>query len=138
VAKIGNPVVVGLDPNPSLIPNKFCGGSPSAEGVLRFCEGVIAAVAGLIPALKLQSAFFEIFGPEGIRAMQAAAAEASSRGLIVIVDVKRGDIGETSAAYAAAYLGPNAFIECDAMTLNPYLGWDSLEPFFQVALEQNK
>jgi len=92
----------------------------------------------LVPVVKLQSAYFEIFGPEGIRAMQTAASEASSRGFLVIVDVKRGDIGETSAAYAEAYLGSNAFIECDAMTLNPYLGWDSLEPFFRVALEQSK
>jgi orotidine-5'-phosphate decarboxylase len=140
VGKLGNPVVLGLDPNPGLIPKTFFSGqgAASADGVLRFCTAVLDAISGLVPVVKLQSAYFEMFGPEGIRAMQAAASEASSRGFLVIVDVKRGDIGETSAAYAEAYLGPNAFIQCDAMTLNPYLGWDSLEPFFRVALEQNK
>lgn len=142
VRQIGNPVVVGLDPSLEYIPPAFLGAADSAAGrsasVERFCNAVLDAIAGLVPAVKLQSAYFEILGGDGLLAMARVAARATERGFVVIIDAKRGDIGSTSAAYAEAYLGSRAFLQCDAMTVNPYLGWDSIEPFFDVALNNGK
>lgn len=104
----------------------------------RFCLAILDAVEGLVPVVKLQSAYFEVLGGAGFDAMARVAESATARGMLVIADVKRGDIGPTSAAYAEAFLGPRAFLRCDAVTLNPYLGRDSLEPFFDVALANGK
>jgi orotidine-5'-phosphate decarboxylase len=141
VRRIGNPVVVGLDPIPEHIPASFgdsAGAGGRSEAVERFCGAVLDAVEGMVPVVKLQSAYFEILGGEGLNAMARVASKAAALGFLVIVDAKRGDIGSTSVAYAEAFLGRGAFIQCDAMTVNPYLGWDSLEPFFNVALANGK
>jgi orotidine-5'-phosphate decarboxylase len=138
VQKLGNPIVVGLDPNLEFIPQTFFEQSTRSVGVERFCFAVIDAIAGLVPVVKIQSAYFEVLGGDGVHAMARVATRAAERGLLVIVDAKRGDIGSTSRAYADAFLGPDAFIKCDAMTLNPYLGWDSLAPFFSAALTNRK
>jgi orotidine-5'-phosphate decarboxylase len=110
-------LVVGLDPVPEQMP---------VPDLLEFCCGIVDAVAEHAVAVKPQSAFFEAHGPEGVRAFFDACAYARGAGLLVIADVKRGDIGSTARAYAAAY----AFV--DALTVNPYLGRDSLEPFVEV------
>src|SRR3954471_12102008 len=111
-------LVVGLDPVPTLMP-------ASLDGDIRaFCEGIVDAVAEYAVAVKPQSAFFEAEGPDGVRAFFEVCAYAREAGLLVIADVKRGDIGSTAAAYAAA----DARV-ADAVTVNPYLGRDSLEPF---------
>ena len=118
-------VVVGLDPRPDLFPVEVGG------DVTRFCCGVIDAVAPYAVAVKPQLAFFEALGIDGLRACEEVCAYARSAGLLVILDGKRGDIGSTARAYAAAYLeprngdGPAA----DALTVNPYLGRDSVEPY---------
>jgi orotidine-5'-phosphate decarboxylase len=137
-------VVVGLDPHIELMPRSILKGvdkkkrSDVARAVERFCLGIIEAIAETAIAVKPQVAFFERLGPAGYEALEAVVAAARGRGLIVISDCKRGDIGSTAAAYAAYHLGlanPTngelAGLQADAMTVNPYLGEDSLMPFVE-------
>jgi len=119
-------VVVGLDPRPDLLPVEVGG------DVTRFCCGIIDAVAPHAVAVKPQLAFFEALGVDGIVACDEVCAYARSAGLMVIVDGKRGDIRSTARAYAAAYLEPRAGGDgpaADALTVNPYLGRDSVDPY---------
>lgn len=113
----GAPLCVGLDPNPALMPEGI--------GVVDFCCGIVDAVAGTAVAVKPQAAFFEAQGPTGWAALVEVCGYAREAGLLVIADAKRGDVPSTARAYAAAF-APLA----DAVTVNPYLGHDSLEPFF--------
>ena len=129
-------LVVGLDPRPELLPVELRGDAhrgraQAAEACTRFCCGVVDAVAPYAVAVKPQLAFFEALGSDGIRALEAVCAYARSAGLLVIADAKRGDIGSTARAYASAFLeaGEGETPLADAMTVNPYLGRDSLEPF---------
>jgi orotidine-5'-phosphate decarboxylase len=105
-----------------------------------FCCKIIDIVAPLVPAVKPQAAFFEEYGPEGMQALCNVIHYARKQGLIVICDAKRGDIGSTAEAYARAYLAGAdqnaASWGADALTINPYLGIDSLEPFIKVAHER--
>jgi orotidine-5'-phosphate decarboxylase len=116
VERTGSSLVVGLDPDPALVP----------EGVeaVEFCRGIVDAVAPSVVAVKPQAAFFEALGPNGWAGFAEVCAYARAAGLLVIADAKRGDVGSTARAYAAAF-APLA----DAVTVNPYLGRDSLEPF---------
>jgi orotidine-5'-phosphate decarboxylase len=114
-------LVVGLDPVVARLP---AGVADDIEG---FCCGIVDAVAEHAVAVKPQSAFFEVLGHEGVRSFERVCAYARAAGLLVIADVKRGDIGSTARAYAEAF-APIA----DAVTVNPYLGTDSLEPFVEV------
>ena len=102
-----------------------------------FCLRIIDVVAPLVPAVKPQSAFFELCGPEGVQSLARVIRRAREKGLIVICDAKRADIGPTAEAYAAAYLAgedPEAApFAADAVTVNPYLGTDTLDPFVQLA-----
>jgi orotidine-5'-phosphate decarboxylase len=123
-------LVVGLDPRPDLFPLEVRG------DVARFCGGIIDAVAPHAVAVKPQLAFFEALGVEGIAALEDLCGYARSAGLLVILDGKRGDIGSTARAYAAAYLEPR--VEGgqplgDALTVNPYLGPDSVEPYLAAS-----
>jgi orotidine-5'-phosphate decarboxylase len=124
-------VLVGLDPRPELFPVELRG-EPPAEGSARFCRGIIDAVAPYVVGVKPQLAFFEALGPPGLAAFEKVCAYARSAGLIVLADGKRGDIGSTARAYASAYLEPRedeAQPLADALTVNPYLGRDSVEPY---------
>lgn len=137
----GNPVVVGLDPRADRLPPGFLEGdgpAAAARGFARFCREVLDVVAPLVPAVKPQAAFFEQCGPAGMAALQEVVDDAVSRKLIVILDGKRNDIGSTAEAYADAYLGrrPASVWGCDALTVNPYLGDDSLEPFVEAASQR--
>jgi orotidine-5'-phosphate decarboxylase len=114
---------VGLDPDPRYLPDGFDNGP---EDALRFCLDIVEAISDLTAAFKVNFAFFEALGPEGWEAIARLRAEIPA-GIPVIADAKRGDIGNTSRAYAHAILGAQNF---DAITVNPYLGWDSLAPFF--------
>ena len=129
-------LVVGLDPRLDLLPLELRGdahvGRPAAaEATARFCCGIIDAVAPHCVAVKPQLAFFEVLGADGIAAFERVVGYARSAGLLVIVDGKRGDIGSTARAYADAYLEPGVHGDpiADALTVNTYLGRDSLEPF---------
>lgn len=135
----GTVLCVGIDPHPDLMPPVFGGanqqlGSQAALAHLRdFSLAVIAASAGMIPAIKPQAALFEAHGAGGMVILAEIARTAQQQGLLVIMDAKRGDIGSTARAYAAGWLGPDAAFASDALTINPYLGMDSLEPFFTQA-----
>ena len=123
-------LVVGLDPRLDVLPVELRG-DPPAEAVSRFSRGIVDAVAPHAVAIKPQLAFFEALGPEGMRSLEEVCAYARAAGLLVIADGKRGDIGSTARAYASAYLEPRGGADAvaDALTVNPYLGRDSLEPF---------
>jgi orotidine-5'-phosphate decarboxylase len=134
----GNPVLVGLDPRAeSLPPGLLVGNSPEdlSFAYCEFCKRVIDVVAPLVPAVKPQAAFFEQLGPAGCFALKAVIDYAAAAGLVVILDGKRNDIGSTAQGYAEAYLGPGEASPwgCDALTVSPYLGDDSLTPFVDVA-----
>jgi orotidine-5'-phosphate decarboxylase len=127
-------LVVGLDPVLELLPDELQAEAP-ADALVRFCCGIVDAVARFAVAVKPQSAFFEAHGSEGVRACEQVCAYARAAGLLVIADAKRGDIGSTARAYAAAFVEPrgDASPLADAMTVNPYLGRDALEPFLDAA-----
>ena len=124
-------VLVGLDPRPELFPVELRG-EPPAEASARFCRGIVDAVAPYVVGVKPQLAFFEALGPDGLAAFEEICAYARAAGLVVLADGKRGDIGSTARAYAAAYLEPReegGVPIADALTVNPYLGRDSVEPY---------
>jgi orotidine-5'-phosphate decarboxylase len=105
----------------------------TAEAVADFCRAFLARTLGRVAALKPQSAFFEALGWRGVKLLGELMAEARERGLPVVLDAKRGDIGSTAEGYAAAYLAENAPLRADALTVSPWLGLDSLEPFLRAA-----
>lgn len=124
---------VGLDPRVDLFPVELRG-EPPAEAAERFCRGVVDAVAPHAVAVKPQLAFFEALGAEGMAAFEEVCAYARAAELLVIVDGKRGDIGSTARAYATAYLESRGRPPLgDALTVNPLLGRDSLDPFLAAA-----
>jgi orotidine-5'-phosphate decarboxylase len=130
-------VCVGLDPDLARLPEAVwhgvrAGPAGTARAVERFCSGIIEAVAEHAVAIKPQLAFFEAIGPPALSALERICESARAAGLLVVLDGKRGDIGSTSAAYASAYLSPaveGSGPRGDALTVNPYLGDDGLEPF---------
>jgi orotidine-5'-phosphate decarboxylase len=141
VAAVGTPALVGLDPHETLLPDEFAvarrADAPRAEraaAAADFCCALLDVVAGRVAAVKPQSAFFERFGADGAQAWERVLVRAHALGLLVIGDVKRGDIGSSASAYAQGLLGPeDPRLACDAITLNPLLGSDSIEPFAGVA-----
>jgi orotidine-5'-phosphate decarboxylase len=131
-AKFG-PLTWGLDPSGRLLEEWGLGDSP--DGLDRFADIVVPAAAGTIGLVKPQSAFYERHGWRGIRTLTRLTVEARSAGLLVIMDVKRGDVGSTNDAYAGAYLGPDAPLEADAVTVHPYLGLGAMGAFVSRAHE---
>jgi len=128
--------IVGLDPRIDQMPAFVRPGSACAA-ITEFHELVLDAVADLVPAVKPQLAFFEQYGVAGIQAFENTLRAAKQRGLLVIADGKRNDISSTAEAYANAYLGGDVF-DCDAMTVTPYLGCDSLAPFVEACQRHAK
>ena len=131
----GTPALVGLDPRVESFPAGLRPGDPNdrdacAEALERYCAGVIAAVAPLVPAVKPNIAFFEAYGWQGVRAFERTVKCAQDAGLLVIADAKRGDIGSTAKAYARSIF---EVMGADAVTLSPWLGADSLAPFFEYS-----
>jgi orotidine-5'-phosphate decarboxylase len=102
-------------------------------GLDRFADLMLEAVTGTVGLIKPQSAFYERHGWRGIRTLQRLIAGARAAGLLVVLDVKRGDVGSTNAAYAEAYLGAGAPLEADAVTVHPYLGLDAMDAFVSRA-----
>ncbi len=140
VRQAGTPLVVGLDPSWEHLPTGLrpAGNGRDlavvAEAVETFCCGIVDVVADLVPAVKPQAAFFEALGIDGWQVMHRVMEYAQSRGLLVILDAKRGDIGSTAQAYASAYLSRmDGRVVADALTVNPYLGADTLRPFLAMA-----
>jgi len=127
------PLVFGLDPSGDLLESWGLG--DSADGLDRFADVVIAAAAGTVGLVKPQSAFFERHGWRGIRTLDRLMAGARDAGLLVILDVKRGDVGSTNDAYAEAYLGKDAPLAADAITVHPYLGVGAMGPYVARAAE---
>ena len=144
VRRTKTPTLVGIDPRLGNLPAPLRPTDPSpspaqiANAFVEFSKGIVDVVAPLVPAVKPQSAFFEQIGPAGTVALGTVIQYARSKGLVVITDAKRNDIGSTADAYAQAYLGPpdSTPFASDCLTVSPYLGEDSLEPFVEVA-QQN-
>jgi orotidine-5'-phosphate decarboxylase len=125
------PLVLGADPHAQVLAG--WGLTDDADGLERFTDIVLAAAAGTVGLIKPQSAFYERHGWRGIRALARLVAAARAQGLLVILDVKRGDVVSTSDAYASAYLGDGAPLAADAVTVHPYLGLAALGQFVERA-----
>jgi len=144
VRELGHPLCVGLDPHLAAIPPLFRRGSmapgdpQTVEAVEDFLTAVIDRIAGRVAIVKPQIAFFEQLGWRGMRLLEVICGRARVAGLLVLLDAKRGDIGSTAEGYATAYLAPEAPLPVDAITLNPYLGFDTLAPFARVAGEAGR
>jgi orotidine-5'-phosphate decarboxylase len=125
------PLCVGIDPHPALLSEWGLG--HDAAGVREFGLRTVDAAAGRVGVVKPQVSFFERFGSAGFAALEEILAAARAAGLIVIADAKRGDIGTTMDAYAAAWLTPGSTLEADALTVNPFLGVGTLTSTFALA-----
>jgi len=147
----GNPVVVGLDPRLEMMPDFLNprganpNGKTAAEMITSFHELILDIVSPLVPAVKLQIAFYEQYGLPGLQALHETIGLARDRKLVVIVDAKRNDIATTATAYANAFLGRTAYgtelrpvFDVDCITISPYLGRDSLQPFVDVCSKYGK
>jgi orotidine-5'-phosphate decarboxylase len=124
-------VCVGIDPHTELL--RSWGLRPDIEGLAAFTATCVSAFAGKVAVVKPQSAFFEVFGSAGISVLERAVHDLRAAGTLVLLDVKRGDIGSTMDAYANAYLHKDAPIAVDAITASPFLGVGSLDPAFDLA-----
>ena len=150
----GNPTVLGLDPKLDYIPAEYKEEAYAARGktlegaaaaIFRFNKALIDALCDIVPAVKPQAAYYEMYGWQGVRALAETISYAQSKGMFVIADCKRNDIGATMEAYADGWLG-NTEVEgipfvpfgCDALTVNGYLGTDGIEPLIKVCREQDK
>jgi orotidine-5'-phosphate decarboxylase len=137
IRRKNTPLCIGLDPFPDKIPALF--GKPGEIGALeKFCEAVVPIAAQHAGVLKPQLGLFEPFGPDGVRIARDVVTHARAAGLTVILDAKRGDIGTTAEGYARAALGPAPGFDADCVTVNAYLGKDSLEPFLAIAEREKK
>lgn len=125
------PLCVGIDPHPGLL--EAWGLPDDADGLERFALAAVDALAGHIAVLKPQSAFFERHGSRGIAVLERVLSRTRDGGALVLLDVKRGDIGSTMTAYAQAYLDDGAPLAADAVTLSPYLGTGALAPALELA-----
>ena len=148
----GCPICVGIDPVYESLPDAVAGPAgqrdandteAALDAIFEFTAGVLRTVAPLVPVVKFQSAYFERYLWDGVEAYYSLIAEAKDLGLLVIGDVKRGDIGSTSAAYAQAHLAEVSLEEAeaatpDAITVNPMMGPDAIRPFVAAAQEANK
>jgi orotidine-5'-phosphate decarboxylase len=154
ISDLGNPTVVGLDPRLAQIPEFIKEKAldefgetfeAAAAAILEFNKGIIDAIADIVPAVKPQIAFYECYGYEGFKAYEETIKYAQKKGLIVIGDAKRNDIGTTATAYAEGHLGKvDLFgelvpsIDADALTVTPYLGTDGIAPFTKVCQQEGK
>ncbi|MCL2594816.1 MAG: orotidine-5'-phosphate decarboxylase [Promicromonosporaceae bacterium] len=130
------PLCVGIDPHPSLL--AAWGLPDDVMGLREFSLGVVAALGGHVAALKPQAAFYERHGSAGIAVLEETLAAARRVGTLTIVDAKRGDIGSTMTGYAEAYLRDGSPLAGDALTVSPYLGFGSLRPAIDLALETGR
>ncbi len=130
------PLCAGIDPHAGLL--EAWGLPDTVDGLQRFALGAAEALAPEVAAVKPQSAFFERFGSRGIAVLEQVVATCREAGALVVLDVKRGDIGSTAQAYADAYLDPRAPLVVDAITATPFLGFGSLRPMLETAQRHDK
>ena len=145
-----NPTVMGLDPRYEMIPEVIRNKYPQtlegvAKSIVEFNKKLIDAIYDIIPAVKPQIAFYEMYGLEGMKAFEETCKYAKQKGMLVIADIKRGDIGTTAKAYSNAFLGKTkigdkeeSIFNVDFVTLNPYMGLDSVKPFIEDCVTYNK
>ncbi len=150
IKETNNPTVMGLDPRYDMIPDsiktKYTKDIEGAcKAILEFNKGLIDSVCDIVPAVKPQIAFYEMFGVEGIKVFNETCKYAKEKGMCVIADVKRGDIGSTAAGYSNAFLGKTpigdekvSIYDVDFVTVNPYLGIDGVKPFIDDCKEYGK
>jgi orotidine-5'-phosphate decarboxylase len=125
------PLCAGIDPHAALLHEWGLG--DDVAGLERFALTAVEGLAPHVSVVKPQSAFYERFGSRGIAVLERVVAESRAAGALVLLDVKRGDIGSTSQAYADAYLDPSSPLAADAVTASPYLGFGSLDPMIETA-----
>ena len=137
--KIGSPLCLGLDPHSNLIPKLFKRDSHelSIRNIEDFLFEIISIAKNKIVALKPQVAFFEQWGPDGMSLLVKISKLARENNIPIIMDAKRGDIGSTSEAYAKAWLGQKSYFKANAITLNPWMGVETLLPFIELANKSN-
>ena len=154
IIRMKNPTVVGLDPKPEYVPEHIRKASyeqfgetleGAADAIFQFNKGLIDALCDVVPAVKPQSAYYERLGWHGMAALEKTIRYAHEKGMYVIADIKRGDIGSTAAAYAEGWLSGAPIegqvfksFDADCVTLNGYMGADSVNPFLKVAGERDK
>ena len=127
------PLCVGIDPHPALLAR--WGLRDDVDGLRQFAQTVVDALGDRVAVVKPQSAFFERFGSQGVAVLESTIRQLRDYGSLVLLDVKRGDIGSTVRAYASAYLDPSSPMYVDAVTASPFLGVGSLAPMFELAAE---
>lgn len=139
IEKVGNPTVAGLDTRIEFLPEAMRknvkSGSDAAKAIVEYNCALIDALKDIVPSVKIQSAYYEMYAHYGVEAFYTTAAYAVKNGLNVMADVKRNDIGATAEAYAAAYLGKTGF---DYITVNPYPGYDGIKPFVDSCAQNGR
>ena len=150
IKETGNPTVMGLDPRYEMLPECVTNKYPKtlegvAQAIIEYNKALIDETCDIIPAIKPQIAFYEMFGVPGMKAFEETCKYAKEKGMIVIVDAKRGDIGSTAAGYSNAYLGKTkigdieeSIFDVDFITVNPYMGTDCVKPFIEDCKKYNK
>ena len=150
IKETGNPTVMGLDPRYEMIPkcvrNKYAKTlEGAAQAILEYNKALIDATCDIVPAVKPQVAFYEMFGIEGMKVFNETCKYAKEKGMVVIADAKRGDIGSTAQGYSNAFLGKTPLddveldiFNVDFLTVNPYMGTDCVKPFVEDCKKYNK
>ncbi len=145
-----NPTVMGLDPRYEMLPNCVTEKYPKtlegvSQAIIEYNKALIDATYDIIPAIKPQVAFYEMFGIPGMKALEETCSYAKEKGMIIIADAKRGDIGSTAAGYSNAYLGKTkigdiekSIFDIDFLTVNPYMGTDCVKPFVEDCKKYGK
>lgn len=134
-----NPCITGIDPEWDMIPDCYKSDALSkAEVIWEWAKDVIDAVKDIVIAVKPQMAFYEVYGADGFRVFEKVSEYAKEQGLIVVDDSKRNDIGNTARAYAFAHLAKEGPINADFLTVSPFLGTDSMKPFIDMAVKEDK
>lgn len=139
IARTKNPTAMGLDTQVSHLPAEFAPKSDSVkdicDAILKYNMALIDNMADIVGCVKVQAAYYEMYGVEGMKTFAKTLSYAREKGYITIADCKRNDIGATAGAYAKAYLDPKGEFFCDFVTVNAYLGVDGIKPFLEKALE---
>ena len=150
IKETGNPTIMGLDPRYEMLPRCVTDKYPKtlegvAQAIVEYNKALIDATYDIIPAVKPQIAFYEMFGIPGMQAFEETSKYAKQKGMIVIADIKRGDIGSTAQGYSNAYLGKTkigdverSIFDVDFVTVNPYMGTDCVKPFIEDCKKYNK